>query len=78
MNKGRACCASAASWASTRRVLAIGDSDNDIPVLEAAGYAVAMGNSTDGVKAVADWMAPPVEEDGAALALHRLVLGEDM
>ena len=60
------------------RVLAIGDSDNDIPVLEAAGYAVAMGNSTDGVKAVADWIAPPVEEDGAALALRRLVLGEDM
>ena len=56
------------------RVLAVGDSDNDIPVLEAAGYAVAMGNSTEGVVAVADWQAPPVEEDGAAVALRKLVL----
>jgi hypothetical protein len=57
-----------------RRVLAIGDSDNDIPLLEAAGYAVAMGNATPGVKAVADWVAPPIEEDGAVAALQRLVL----
>ena len=56
------------------RVLAAGDSDNDIPVLEAAGYAVAMGNATDGVVAVADWQAPPVEEDGAAVMLRKLVL----
>ena len=56
------------------RVLAVGDSDNDIPVLESAGYAVAMGNSTEGVVAVADWQAPPVEEDGAAVAMRELVL----
>lgn len=57
------------------RVLAIGDSDNDIPMLAAAGYGVAMGNATPGVKAVADWVAPSIEEDGAAVALERLVLG---
>ena len=57
------------------RVLAIGDSDNDIPMLAAAGYGVAMGNATSGVKAVADWVAPSIEEDGAAVALERLVLG---
>lgn len=56
------------------RVLAVGDSDNDIPVLEAAGYAVAMGNSTEGVAAVADWHAPSVEEDGAAVAMRKFVL----
>lgn len=56
------------------RVLAVGDSDNDIPVLEAAGYAVAMGGSTEGVMAAADWHAPPVEEDGAAVAMQELVL----
>lgn len=58
------------------RVLAIGDSDNDIPLLAAAGYGVAMGNATPGVKAVADWVAPSIEEDGAAVALERLVLGQ--
>ncbi len=58
----------------SQRVLAIGDSNNDIPMLEVAGYAVAMGNASDGVKAVADWEAPPLSEDGAAVALRRLVL----
>jgi len=60
------------------RVLAIGDSDNDIPMLQAAGYAVAMGNSSEGVRAVAHWEAPSVEEDGAAVAMRRIVLGEDV
>lgn len=57
-----------------QRVLAIGDSDNDIPMLQVVGYGVAMGNATPGVKAVARWVAPPIDEDGAAMALHKLVL----
>ncbi|MCB0062527.1 MAG: HAD family hydrolase [Caldilineaceae bacterium] len=55
------------------RVLAIGDNDNDIPMLEVAGHAIAMGNATPGVKAVADWVAPSIEEDGAAVVLEWLV-----
>lgn len=58
-----------------QRVLAIGDNDNDIPMLAAVGYGVAMGNASPGAKAVAKWVAPPIEEDGAAVALQRLVLG---
>ncbi len=58
-----------------QRVLAIGDNDNDIPMLKAAGYAVAMGNATLGLKAVADWVAPSIEEDGAAVVLEQLVAG---
>lgn len=57
-----------------QRVLAIGDSDNDIPMLEAVGLGVAMGNATAGVKAVAGWMAPSIEDDGAAVALQHLIL----
>ena len=60
-----------------QRVLAIGDSENDIPMLQAAGFGVAMGNATESLKAIADWIAPPIEEDGAATALRRWVLGED-
>ena len=56
------------------RVLAIGDNDNDIPLLQAAGYGVAMGNCTPGLRAVADWVAPSVSEDGVAVALEKLVL----
>jgi hydroxymethylpyrimidine pyrophosphatase-like HAD family hydrolase len=57
-----------------QRVLAIGDSDNDIPMLEAVGFGVAMGNSSPGVMAVAQYKAPAVEADGAAIALQELVL----
>ena len=53
-----------------QRVLAIGDNDNDIPMLKTVGYGVAMGNATPGAKAVAKWVAPSVEEDGAAVALE--------
>ena len=56
------------------RVMAVGDNDNDIPMLEVAGFAVAMGQASPKVKAVADWVAPPIEEDGAAVALQRFVL----
>lgn len=56
------------------RVLAIGDNDNDIPMLQLAGFGVAMGQSTAAVKSVADWVAPPIEEDGAAVAMQKFVL----
>ncbi len=57
-----------------QRVLAIGDSDNDIPMLEAVGFGVAMGNSTPGVVAAAKYIAPSVEDDGVAVALQELIL----
>lgn len=59
-----------------QRVLAIGDSENDIPMMQAAGFGIAMGNANEHVKAVADWIAPTIDEDGAAVALRRWVLGE--
>ncbi len=57
-----------------QRVLAVGDNDNDIPLLQAAGYGVAMGNASPGLKAVADWVAPTIEEDGVAVTLEKFVL----
>ncbi len=56
------------------RVLAIGDNENDIPMMRAAGFAVAMGQATDVVQQEADWVAPTLEEDGAAVALERFLL----
>ncbi|MCX7682235.1 MAG: HAD family hydrolase [Anaerolineae bacterium] len=60
---------------SRSQVMAVGDQDNDIPMLQWAGIGVAMGNASPGLKAVADWIAPPLEEDGAAVAIERFVLG---
>lgn len=58
------------------RVLAIGDNDNDIPMLEAVGFGIAMGESSAGLRAVADWVAPSITEDGAAYALEKWVLAK--
>ncbi|MFC7505418.1 HAD family hydrolase, partial [Nocardioides sp. GCM10030258] len=52
-------------------VLAIGDGRNDIEMLQWAGRGVAMGQSVDEVKAVADDVTASVEDDGAAVELGR-------
>ena len=52
------------------------DSGNDLRMLEAAGFPVAMGNAEDRVKAAARVVTAPYLEDGVALAVERYVLGE--
>ena len=47
-------------------VMAIGDHDNDAPMVAWAGLGVAMGNGSRRCQAVADWIAPPISQDGAA------------
>jgi Cof subfamily protein (haloacid dehalogenase superfamily) len=59
---------------SMERVLAIGDSYNDIPLFRAAGFSVAMGSAPDEVKAAADAVVGDVASDGVAEALERFVL----
>lgn len=54
------------------QVLAIGDGHNDLPMMRWAGYAVAMGNAKPAVKEAADWVAPPIEQNGLARALVEL------
>jgi hypothetical protein len=55
--------------------IGIGDGNNDVEMLEWAGVGVAMDNASPVARAAADWIAPPVEEDGAAIALRRYMLG---
>lgn len=57
-------------------VLAIGDNDNDVEMLTWAGTGVAMGNASPRARAVADWIAPSVQEDGVAVAIEKFVLGQ--
>lgn len=57
------------------RVLAVGDNENDIPMLQLAGMGVAMGQATEKVKAAAKWIAPSIFEDGAAVAMERFIIG---
>ena len=53
------------------QVMAIGDAVNDVPMLEAAGVAVAMDNAHPDVKRVADWVAPSNNDHGVHAALVR-------
>ena len=56
--------------------MAVGDQENDAPMVAWAGVGVAMGNAVPAVQDVADWIAPPLSEHGAAVALERFVLGK--
>ncbi len=60
-----------------KRILAIGDSPNDLSMFEIVGTRVAMGNAVPEVKAVADLIAPTNDQDGAAWALRTLALQEE-
>lgn len=55
-------------------VLAIGDAENDIEMIELAGVGVAMGNASDKVKAAAKHVTATNEEDGVGLAIEKYVL----
>ena len=77
VNKGQALTWLAAHLQVPRQaVLAIGDQENDIPMIEWAGVGIAMGNAAPAVQQVADWTAPTLEQEGAAVALERFVLRE--
>jgi len=54
--------------------VAVGDSYNDLPMLEACGFSVAMGNAPPEVKDAAEFVAPSVAEDGLAVAINEYVL----
>lgn len=55
------------------QVMAIGDNDNDIPMLRAAGTGVAMGNATPAAIAAADHVTLPCDQYGVAAAIDTLV-----
>ena len=55
-------------------VMTVGDNFNDVEMLEYAGIGVAMGSAPAKVKAIANWVAPDVEQDGAAAAIEKFLL----
>lgn len=73
VDKGRALRrAATTAGVDPAEVAVLGDGFNDLPLLEAAGTAVAMGQAPEEVRAAAHLVAPPVAEDGAATALLAL------
>jgi len=55
-------------------VMTIGDNTNDIPMLQAAGWSVAMGQAPEMVRAAAKAVTASNAEDGVALAIEQYIL----
>lgn len=54
--------------------MAFGDGGNDLPMVRDAAVGVAMGNASDELKAVADYITSSVDEDGVSRALEHFGL----
>ncbi len=54
--------------------LAIGDQWNDLEMLAEVGHGAAMPTAPAGVRAAARYVAPPLEDEGAAQVIEQLVL----
>ena len=53
--------------------VAVGDAENDIPMIRAAGLGIAMGNAPDHVKAAADRIVSDQNHGGCAEAIRMLL-----
>ncbi len=65
-----------ADWYGIPRseTIAVGDSGNDVSMVKWAGLGVAVANATPDVLAVANWVAPPVTEEGVVAVIERFIL----
>lgn len=59
---------------SQTEVIAFGDGDNDIDMLQFAGIGVAMGNASNYVKSKADYVTLSNEENGVADVIYKKIL----
>lgn len=53
--------------------VAFGDGENDISMLQSAGYSIVMGNASDKVKEYADFITKSNNEDGVAYAIETII-----
>ena len=53
--------------------MAIGDSENDLSMINAAGLGIAMGNASDDIKAIADYITTSNNEDGVGEAIKKFI-----
>lgn len=61
---------------SVKDVIAVGDSDNDLEILEAVGLAVAMGNANERVKKIANVIVSDNEHCGVKEAIDKYLLNK--
>ncbi|KAL9443234.1 hypothetical protein AB3S75_016566 [Citrus x aurantiifolia] len=56
---------------STKEIMAIGDGENDVEMLELASLGIALSNGSEKAKAVANVIGASNDEDGVADAIYR-------
>ena len=56
--------------------MCIGDSGNDLSMLNEAGLAVVMGNAEDDIKKYADFITDSNENSGVAMAINKFILNK--
>ena len=54
-------------------VIAFGDGENDVELVDWPDYGIAVANAHERVKAVARWICPPAEDEGVAQVLEALL-----
>jgi HAD-superfamily hydrolase, subfamily IIB len=55
-------------------IICVGDAGNDHHMIEYSGLGVAMGNATDEIKEIADYITTSNEEDGVAEVIEKFIL----
>lgn len=58
-------------------VMAIGDEENDLPMITYAGMGIAMANAVPLVKSSADYITADNESDGVAQVIEKFVLNQE-
>ena len=57
-----------------KQVIAIGDMDNDLPMMKLAGLSIAMGNANDNIKQACDVETLDNDHDGVKAAIEKYIL----
>lgn len=58
---------------AAERTVAFGDGENDVELLEWAGFGIAVANAHPRVLAAADWVCPSAAEEGVAHVMEALL-----
>lgn len=59
-------------------VICVGDAGNDRHMIEFAGLGVAMGNATEDIKAIADFVTKSNDQDGIAHLIERFIVNPEL
>ena len=54
--------------------MAVGDSENDLDIVKAAGIGVAMGNASDDIKSLSKYVTLTNDQAGVAYAIRTWAL----